>query len=49
MSSNADKLDFGNEALSGSRQLEARGFIDDAEVAREERQRFAEVFCPDAT
>ena len=43
MPRNTDKNNLDSKALRRSRQIQAHGFIDDAKVAREERQRFVEV------
>jgi hypothetical protein len=42
----ADKFDFDCDTFPRLPQFEAHGLVEDPEVARKERQRFAEVFRP---
>jgi hypothetical protein len=41
----ADKLGLNYHTLRGSNEFQTHGFVDNAAIAREERQGLADVFC----
>jgi hypothetical protein len=45
MSGKADKLGLNDHAFRRSNEFQTHGFVDNAAIARVERQRLADVFC----